>query len=197
LGIKIRLGLYPLISNIIADIENILQKKKIVLIAIDGVGGSGKTELAINIQRKIINSVIVQLDDFYSTILESADLQRLKEQVLLPLNNQREAKYQIYEWKTNSFSDWRILQPKGVVIIEGVSTLHRKIRGYFDIKIWINYPAELGYKRGVERDIKRDGIDNSEKWKNIWMPQEERYIAEEKPKECADYIIDGVNIFLE
>jgi len=186
-----------LISNLIADIENICQRKKIVLLAIDGVGGSGKTTLALNIQKRIRNSVIVQLDDFYSPILESADLQRLKEQVLLPLSIQQAAIYQIYEWKTESFSEWHYLQPKGVVIVEGVSTLHRKIRGYFDIKIWINYPAELGFKRGIERDKKRDGIDNSEKWKKIWMPQEERYIAEENPEECADYIIDGIKLLQE
>jgi uridine kinase len=194
LGIYTKLGEYLLISNLLADIENICQKKKLVVIAIDGVGGSGKTTCAINIKNGIRNSVIVQLDDFYSPILESADLQRLQDQVLFPLSTQHAAKYQIYEWKTESFSEWHVLQPKGVVIVEGVSTLHRKIRGYFDIKIWINYPAELGFKRGIERDKKRDGIDNSEKWKTIWMPQEKRYIAEENPEECADYIIDGINL---
>jgi uridine kinase len=78
-----------------------------------------------------------------------------------------------------------------------VYALDKNIREYYDLKVWINYPADLGFKRGIARDVKRDGMDNTKKWKNIWMPLEERYINEQEPDKIADYIIEGVNILLK
>ena len=165
-----------------------------VLIAIDGLGGSGKTTLADFLQQELEKCAIIQLDDFYSPALHAADLLRLKEQVLLPLHDHQEAKYRIYEWKTNSYSDWHVLEPEGIFIFEGVYALDKNIRDYYDVKVWINYPADLGLKRGVARDILRDGVDNTEQWKNIWMPLEAKYKAEQEPEKTADYIIKGAEI---
>jgi uridine kinase len=187
-------GDLPLITKLVSEISKLYRSKEIVLIAIDGVGGSGKTTLAELLGNKFHNSSIIQLDDFYSPDLQAADLMRLKEQVLLPLYNHQSAKYQKYEWITNSFSDWYILNRKGLFIIEGVYALDVHIREYYDFKVWISYPADLGFNRGVARDIMRDGIDNTEKWKNIWMPLEEKYLQEQAPDKSADIIIHGEEI---
>ena len=179
-----------MITTITREINNLSRKKEVVLIAIDGVCGAGKTTLAELLQKEIGNGVIIQLDDFYSPILQAADLQRLKEQVILPLHNHQEAKYQIYEWKSDSFSDWHILKPEGIFIFEGVYALENNIRDYYDLKIWIDCPVDLGLKRGIARDIERDGVDNTDKWINIWSPLEKKYKNEQEPNKTADYIID-------
>lgn len=196
MGIESYKGNHPLITALISEINELCQDKEVVLIAIDGVGGAGKTSLAELLKKKLENSIIVQLDDFYFPTLQAANLLRLKEQVLLPLYNHQEAKYQKYEWKTESFSDWHILKPKGTFIFEGVYALDKTIRNYYDLKIWIDYPADMGLKRGIARDIKRDGVDNTDKWTNIWMPLEERYKNEQEPNKSADYVIDGENSLL-
>jgi uridine kinase len=182
-----------LINRIIHEINDLARNKEVVFIAIDGVGGAGKTTLAGLLQKELENSVIVQLDDFYSPVLCAADLQRLKEQVILPLHHHQEAKYQIYEWQTGGFSDWQRLKPEGIVIFEGVYALDKSIRDYYDLKIWIDCPAELGIKRGIARDIARGDVDNSDKWFNIWSPLERKYINEQAPNKTADFIIDGTN----
>lgn len=193
-GIQIIKSNHPLITTLILEINKLSRRKEVVLIAIDGVGGAGKTTLAELLMSEIENSIIVQLDDFYLPTIQAADLLRLKEQVLLPLYNHQEAKYQKYEWKTNSSSDWHILKPEGTFIFEGVYALDKNIRGYYDLKIWLDYPADLGLKRGITRDIKRDGVDNTDKWKNIWMPLEKKYKTEQEPNKSADYIIDGTKL---
>jgi uridine kinase len=93
-------------ENILHDIRNLSDGNKVVLVAIDGVGGSGKTTLAKILQHKLSNCRIVQLDDFYSPLLQSADLLRLKDQVVAPLKKQKEARYQIYDWKSDRLSGW-------------------------------------------------------------------------------------------
>lgn len=176
------------------DIKRLSKGKEVILIAIDGVGGSGKTTLAVNIQNNVDNCGVIQLDDFYSPVLKAPDILRLKEQVLLPLRAKQDAKYQIYDWKTDSLSDWHWLSPKGIIIFEGVYALHKVIREYYDLKIWIEYPAELGFIRGIKRDLMGDGVDHSDKWKNIWMPQEAKYISEQNPRNSADFVIYGNKI---
>lgn len=83
------------------------------------------------------------------------------------------------------------LKPECVVIIEGVYALDQTLREYYDLKVWIEIPADVGMERGVGRDIARDGLDNSEMWKDIWMPLEEKYRNEQKPNLSADFVFDG------
>jgi uridine kinase len=184
-----------LIPELILEINNLSRNKEVVLIAIDGLGGAGKTSLAELLRKAVMNCDIVQLDDFYSPALQAADLLRLKKQVIIPLFNQQAAGYQIYEWQTESFSDWHELKPEGIFIFEGVYALDQTIRDYFDLKIWIETPADMGFSRGVARDIARNGVDNTDKWKNVWMPMEEKYRNEQVPGKFADYIIDGTRSF--
>lgn len=180
-----------MIATIVSNIKLLARSKQMVLVAIDGVGGSGKTTLAEKLRKDLENCAIIQMDDFYSPRTKAADLYRLKRQVLLPLYHDRQAKYQVLEWKTNRLSDWHILNPGGIVIFEGVYSLEKSIRRYYDLKIWVDYPADLGFERGIARDIARDGVDNSDRWKNIWMPLEEKYENEQAPEKAADYIVKG------
>jgi len=163
-------------------------------VGIDGLGGSGKTTFGEVLKSRISDCTVIQLDDFYSPISKSADILRLKEQVLLPFSKRKEAGFQIYDWRTGTLSDWKILQPKGVILLEGVYALHKDIRNYYDIKIWIEYPAEWGFQRGVLRDIQGDGVDNSDKWKSDWMPAEARYKRDQMPERSADFIVDGSDV---
>ena len=182
-------------APIIEEIKGLSHLKRVVLIAVDGVGGAGKTTQAEILKKKLAKSAIVHLDDFYAPAFHATDLLRLKNQVLSPLKNQRAAKYQVYEWKTDSFSDWHTLRPEGILILKGVYSLDRSVRDFFDLKRWIDFPPEPGLARGVARDNKRDGVDHSDQWKNIWMPLEEKHRKEQKLDQCADYVLNGRKLF--
>ena len=181
----------PFLKPLLLAISKFARSREVVLIGIDGAGGAGKTSLAEYLRNRLKNCAIVQLYDFYSPALQMADLLRLKEQVLAPLHNQREASYQIYDWKAERLSDWHTLKPEVVVIIEGVYALDQTLREYYDLKVWIEIPADVGMERGVGRDIARDGVDNSDLRKDIWMPLEEKYRNKQKPGQCADFVLDG------
>ena len=178
------------LSDLPEKVRSIHRKHKTLLIGIDGVGGAGKTTLAEYLKVNLVGVSIVQLDDFYSPELNRADRNRVLEQVFLPLENNAEAKYQIFDWRSNALTDWYTIKPGGIVIVEGVSALHSDFVEKYDFRIWINCSPEAGFKRGVERDKVRDGEDNTDKWLNIWMPQEKEYVESQKPQLRADYILN-------
>lgn len=179
------------LQSLLAKIKSTNRKHLTLLIGIDGFGGSGKSTVAKFLRVNLANASIVEMDDFYSPSLQRADYARVKQQVLEPLARNEKASYQIYEWKTDSLSEFHEIIPGGIIIIEGVYSINKDLAANYDVKIWVDCPAEVGAARGIERDKFEDGIDKTDKWLNIWMPKEKEYVAIEKPQEYADYIISG------
>ncbi|HSX41006.1 MAG TPA: AAA family ATPase [Candidatus Saccharimonadales bacterium] len=179
-------------TDLLEKIKKTPRKNKTFLIGIDGFGGSGKSTLAKLLKEQLENVSIVEVDDFYLPSLGHADRKRILDQVILPLVREKSAKYQIFDWKKNRLTDWKTIQPGAVVIIDGISAMHQEFINYLDFRIWIECPQEVGFKRGVERDKVRDGVDTKEKWQNIWMPQEKEYVDSQNPAQYADYVINGV-----
>lgn len=180
------------ILEIVSKINAINKKGGTILVAIDGRGGSGKSTLANKLKEKLSNVFIIHLDDF---AYPNTDRERLLKEVIFPLEQNKSAKYQRFDWGTKQLAEWHEIQPGGIVIIEGVSTLHDTLYNHFDFKIWIECPAEIGYKRGLERDLNVYKVDTKDEWLNEWMPEEKKYIEDQNPKSKADYIIDRADEF--
>lgn len=178
-------------TELINKITKLRSNGRVTLIGIDGIGGSGKTTLAKEIKKEISNVTIIQMDDFYSPKLQKADIERVKDEVLLPLSNNMETQYKIYDWKEDSYVDSKIVKPEGVVVIEGVYAIHPLLRDFYDFKILVDCLPEVGFKRGIKRDKTEDGVDNTDKWLNIWMPEEIEYMKTERPDLYADYILNN------
>lgn len=182
------------LKEIINKIQNLKQPNKTLLVAIDGRGGSGKSTLADNLKHKLKNVTSVHLDDFAYPMV-GVDRQRLLDQVILPLKDNKVAKYQKRDFKTKELTTWHDIQPGGIVIIEGFITLHDQLVSYYDFKIWIECPPEVGFQRGLKRDIEIYKVDTRKEWKEVWMPEEAKAIEEQDPAKKADVIIDGTKKF--
>lgn len=177
------------LSELVEKITASPRKNPTKLIAIDGRGGSGKSTLATQLSELLPESSIVHIDDFD---YPRTDRQRLIDQVLFPLKNNQTARYQRYDSKTKKLAEWHEIMPGGIVIVEGVSTLHDILFQHFDYKIWIEYPADLGYQRGLERDRNIYKVDTKDEWLNVWLPSEKKYIEEQQPQKKADYIFNVI-----
>ncbi len=151
------------------------------LIGIDGAGGSGKSTLAATLGDKIVST-----DDFIAAPWEWYDFERLRRDVIEPLLRDEPARYQRMDWNDGELKEWRVVEPGGVVVVEGVGALDVRLRDAYDHRIWVETPREICFARGLERD----GEEALPLWE-AWSEKEHRYWSEQHPRDAADEIVDG------
>ena len=163
------------------DLADVPRRGATLLVGIDGAGGAGKSTLASKLTDKI-----VAMDDFVTAPWEWYDFERLRRHVLEPLQRDEHARYQRLDWKTGELTEWQTVEPGGVVAVEGVAALDRRLREAYDFRIWVETPQEICFARGLDRD----GADALPLWE-AWSAKEQRYWAKQHPRESADAIVDG------
>jgi uridine kinase len=161
------------------------------IVAIDGLGGSGKSELAAKLAGALEDATVVQTDDFARPNVRGWDWERMKAQVLAPISRNEPGRYQRYDWKADRLAEWHEVPVGGTLIVEGVSSLRDELGKYWDLAIWVSAPYELRLQRGVERD----GEAMRSQWTDVWMPEEQDYLETQRPDETADVIVDGTRAY--
>jgi uridine kinase len=172
------------------------------IIAIDGGGGAGKTTFASYLQQAIPGSVVVKIDDFYKPpqlrtpllstkiINPNFDWDRLRTSVLEAVKENRDIRYQLYDFKAGNLSGKFISIPfDATIIVEGVWSLQKAFLDFYDYRIWLEAPSDVRMERGVARD----GEEFRKVWEEEWIPIDDSYKEIHKPHLQADCIVDGIH----
>lgn len=186
------------VGEMIKELKEIVDGRNRLLIAIDGLGGSGKSTFSQCIRELDSRIEVIQMDDFYlqsnlrpKMNLEDVpdggnfDIDRLIDQVIKPYNNDKPIRYQKYDWIEDKLGELVEIDKGKILVIEGVYSLHKSLRSYFDIKIWVECNRDLRLHRGLVRD----GESAYDNWVGEWMPLEDKYVKNQKPNKVAQYII--------
>ena len=182
----------------IADIAQIASGMGVaVRVGIDGPGASGKSTLAAGLVEGLPEAVLVEGDDFYRpesdpkrSEVEVAglfDLPRLASQVLVPHSLGKELQHQRYNWESGVLGDWVRNDSAVPLIVEGVYSTHQALRDFYDLRVWVTALRGVRLARGIERD----GEEARSRWVDVWMPSEDRYIADQAPHDHAHLVLDG------
>jgi uridine kinase len=165
----------------VIDLSAVPRRCATLLVGIDGAGGAGKSTVAATLSDKIVTT-----DDFITAPWEWYDFDRLRREVLDPLLRNERAHYREMDWNDGELKDWRVVEPGGVVVVEGVAALELRLRDAYDYRIWVETPREICFERGLARD----GADALPFWE-VWSEKERRYWREQRPRDVADAVVDG------
>ncbi|MGW6916916.1 uridine kinase family protein [Kitasatospora sp. NPDC054939] len=170
------------------------------IIAIDGPGGSGKTTLAAAASQLLdAPAAVVHVDDFYRPMPDQererldaqqgyhryVDWERLRDQVLTPLRDDRAARYQVYDWTTGRLGDWREVAPGTTVIVEGVYSARPELAPYYHATAYVDAPRDLCLRRVRARG------ENPEAWILRRRAAEDYYLHTTWPQTRVDLLVRG------
>ncbi len=155
------------------------------LVAVDGPGGAGKSTFAAALAGEL-GAPVVHTDDFASWDNPIDWWPRLLDQVIEPLVDGQSARYQRYDWGSESLAEWIDVDPVPVVVIEGVTAGRAEWRRHLSFIVWIETPRVERLRRGLERD----GEDAAAQWES-WGADEDRHYAADPTRRHADVVVDG------
>ena len=181
---------------------------KITVIGIAGGTGSGKTTVV----RKLVEALppayvaVVPLDSYYNDTSEMTEEERhainfdhpdafdwklLIKQVNL-LRSGESIEQPTYSYiKCNRLPETIHVDPKPVIIIEGIMTLlNKRLREMMDLKVFVDCDSDERLIRNIQRDIVERGRDVSvvvNRYIEVLKPMHEQFI--EPTKRFADVII--------
>lgn len=181
---------------------------KITVIGIAGGTESGKTTVV----RKLVEALppayvaVVPLDSYYNDTSEMTEEERhainfdhpdafdwklLIKQVNL-LRNGESIEQPTYSYiKCNRLPETIHVDPKPVIIIEGIMTLlNKRLREMMDLKVFVDCDSDERLIRNIQRDIVERGRDVSmvvNRYLEVLKPMHEQFI--EPTKRFADVII--------
>ena len=182
--------------------------EKVTIIGIAGGTGSGKTTVVSKIVEALPpdHVAVVPLDSYYNDTTEMTEEERkninfdhpdafdwkLLEKQLNELRHGRAIEQPTYSYiLSNRLPETIHVEPKPVIIIEGIMTLiNKKLRDMMDLKIFVDTDSDERLLRKTQRDTIDRGRTVSmvvERYLNVLKPMHEQFI--EPTKRHADLII--------
>lgn len=186
-------------SEILQHVEQLLQKKDFVLVAIDGRCSAGKTTLAARLQQ-MTECNVVHMDDFFLRPEQrtaerlkkpggNVDHERFFQEVLTPFMQGKPFTYRPYDCRAQAFAASIEVHPSPINIIEGSYSCHPLLRNHYDLRIFLSVSSD----EQMRRIIKRNG-EGAELFFQKWIPLEETYFTSCGIEACCDLRFESFEI---
>ncbi|MTA86671.1 MAG: hypothetical protein F2553_01670 [Actinobacteria bacterium] len=129
----------------------------IVLVAIDGPAGSGKTTLASKLEAdyKLTATVqVVHMDDLYNGWEQalSQDLTAKLTEIVHAHKSGKDFYLAKFNWATMEFGEAQLIPASEILILEGVGAAQKIVRDAGAKTYWIETSEEIGLTRVLDRD---------------------------------------------
>jgi uridine kinase len=183
-------------ADVFNAIDKELERKDKVIVAIEGNSGAGKSYLAKLIANRY-DCNIFHMDDFFlqshqrtKERFEEAggniDYERFKREVVAPLMENLEFKYQLFDCQQAALAEFIHVIPKQLNIIEGVYSMHPLWNEIYDIRIFLSVEPEVQLKRILQRN----GEFMLKRFQEEWIPLENKYFEACQIAAQCDFMIN-------
>jgi len=161
----------------------------VVVIALDGPSGAGKTTLARGVELALEPQgpvAVVHMDHLYpgwDGLPQAPAL--LTEQVLEPLERGERAAYRIWSWVRDEWASVREVPDCRFLVVEGCGSSAGPARAYAALSVFVDADVALRRRRGIERD----GEAYRPQWQR-WADQETALFTADATRRRADLVLD-------
>lgn len=153
----------------------------VVVVAIDGPSGAGKTTIAGPVAEALACPV-VHMDELYpgwDGLAEAVGL--VDDLVLGPLARGEDLRYRRWDWAADRWGEEIALPWTPVLVLEGCGSSVRPAGERAALRVWVD--ADRAERRA--RGIARDGDTFAPHWER-WAEQEDALFAADRTRERAD-----------
>ena len=166
------------------------------VIAIDGRAAAGKSTLA-SLLKVALDAETVHMDDFFlppslrtperlSEVGGNIHYERFADEVIPFLRRGEGFSYGIFDCGVMAINGSQEIKPSGWRIVEGSYSRHPKFGRYADLTVFCSVSPE----EQMKRILARNGQWLAEKFKNEWIPMEERYFEASRIHEDSDIVMN-------
>ena len=170
-----------------------------VRVALDGPCASGKSTLGGALAR-IYGCPLIPMDDFFLQPHQrtperlaqtggNVDYERFFREVLSPLTEGRPVRYRPWRCGEGNFGPEIVIPPSPLTVVEGVYSLRPDLREHYHLRVWVEAPWEARQQRLLERG----GPGCLERFRQLWIPLEDRYFEACGVRECCHIALSGTN----
>jgi uridine kinase len=191
------------LSAVLQRIEKLPASRR-VLVAIDGIGGSGKSTFAASVAAAIDARpvVLIHADDFFNPIqirhsrgrlsaegfwLDTYDYDTLITRTLDPLRT-GDGRYWTSNTPATSVPALEIAATDAIVIVEGTFLLRDQLQHYWDLSVFLDVSFETAAGRMVGRGTVEAATDPR---LDRWFGAQRLYFDHARPWERASLVIDN------
>jgi uridine kinase len=185
-----------------------------LMVALDGVDAAGKTTLADSLggelERRGQRVIRASIDGFHNPsairhargnfspegyFFDSFNYAALKESLLVPLGKGGNGKYRVnvFNFRSDAAAEAETLQAPGdfILLFDGVFLFRPELRGYWDVKIFVEVSFEESLRRALRRDrpLFRDIREIEERYTRRYIPGQKLYLDQGHPEAMADLVV--------
>jgi uridine kinase len=181
--------------EVFCRIDRLLRIHPAIRVAIDGMCGSGKSTLA-DLLKRVYGCDIIHMDHFFlppelrtperfTEMGGNVDYSRFIIEVAPGLQSGRPFQYQAFDCIQMAMGKAIQINPGRLAVVEGSYSMHPKLSGLYDLKIFL----EIDPEEQSKRILKREGPRMFKRFAKEWIPMENRYFKEMHIRENSDLIL--------
>jgi len=176
-------------------------RRRPLLLAIDGRSGVGKSTLAARVAARV-GGTVVEGDDFYAggtdaewaqrtveaKVTACIDWRRLRSEALEPLLAGRAPVRRPFavEGGAELAAPTRTLAPAPVIILDGVYSARPELQDLVDLAVLVEVPNDDDRR---QRLVAREGATFMNAWHSLWDDAETHYFTHVRPRASFDLVI--------
>lgn len=209
------------VFQLIAEKIQTIQKDRPTLVGISGVDGAGKTyftkALVDYLKQKETRPIVSASVDYFHNpasvryqkgkdspegfYRDSYNYDVLRASLLDPFfEGKGEYKTKAFDVSTDKeiISSAQPVVPDSILIMEGIFLFRPELFQYWDLTIFLDVGFDITLQRNIKRAADQERIGAAEKiiarYKQRYMPGQQLYLDEAKPKAYADILIDNHDV---